>query len=54
MFLEIKYENGNIDNKLSQIIIINELGFLNVEILFSCGRKNKIGLHWKWWWVFHF
>ena len=43
--MEISNENGNIDNKPIKIIIINESGFLNEEILFSCGRKNKIGFH---------
>lgn len=38
--MEIIDENRNIDNKLSQIIIINESVFLFEEILFSSDYEN--------------
>ena len=38
--MEIIDENRNIDNKLSQIIIVNESVFLIEEILFSSDYEN--------------
>lgn len=38
--MEINDEKGTIDNKLSQIIIINESAFLIEEILFSSNCEN--------------
>ena len=38
--MEINVENRAIDNKISQIIIINESAFLIEEILFSSDYEN--------------